>query len=41
MVSEYYPWFHKVAEYLKNHPDVATKIQEETKTENLTEFFLN
>lgn len=40
MVSEYYPWFHKMGAYLKDHPDVATKIQEKTKTENLTEFFL-
>ena len=39
MISEYSPWFQKIAKYLKTHPDVVSQIEKETETENLQDFF--
>lgn len=39
MVSEYYPWFQKIADYLKNNPEIAKKIEETTKESDLEAFF--
>lgn len=39
IVSEYYPWFKKIANFLHENPDEAKRIEERTKTENLEKFF--
>lgn len=39
IVSEYYPWFEKIHQYLLRHPEEAVKIENEANTENLTDFF--
>ena len=39
MVSEYYPWFKKVAKFIESHPEETKAIEEKTKTTNLKEFF--
>ena len=39
MVSEYYPWFKKVAKFIELHPEEIKDIEEKTKTSNLKEFF--
>ena len=39
MVSEYYPWFKKVAKFIELHPEQIKDIEEKTKTSNLKEFF--
>jgi hypothetical protein len=41
MVSEYYPWFQKVADFLNKHPNDAKRIEEFAHTDNLERFFLN
>jgi uncharacterized membrane-anchored protein YjiN (DUF445 family) len=41
MVSEYYPWFQKVADFLNKHPNEAKRIEEFAHTDNLERFFLN
>lgn len=39
IVSEYYPWFNKIANFLKNHPDECKRIEDFANTDNLEEFF--
>ena len=39
MVSDYYPWFKKVAKFIESHPEETKAIEEKTKTTNLKEFF--
>ena len=39
MVSEYYPWFRKIADFIERHPEETKTIEEKTKTSNLKKFF--
>ena len=39
MVSEYYPRFKKIADFLHKNPDEAEQIEKRTETENLEKFF--
>ncbi len=39
MVSEYYPWFKKIAVFLHNHPDETQRVERLTGTNNLEKFF--
>ena len=39
IVSEYYPWFQKISEYLNKHPEETKKLEATTNTEGLQEFF--
>lgn len=39
IVSEYYPWFEKIHQFLLKHPEHVTRIEEMAKTEGLTDFF--
>ena len=39
IVSEYYPWFQKIAQFLKRNPDIAKRIEKEIGTNNLSSFF--
>lgn len=41
MVSEYYPWFKKIAEFLKKNPKRIEDIENKTKTTDLVQFFSN
>ena len=39
VVSEYFPWFKKIAQFIKTHPNETKEIEEKTQTQNLKEFF--
>lgn len=39
MVSEYFPWFQKIAQFLTRNPDIAKRIENEIGTDNLSSFF--
>lgn len=41
MVSEYYPWFLKIASFLEKHPEETKRIEEFAHTDNLIKFFSN
>ena len=39
MASEYSAWFKKIAEFLRQHPDEAKRIEEMAKIKDLEKFF--
>ena len=39
IVSEYYPWFDKISNFLRDHPEETKRIEDFTKTEGLENFF--